>query len=76
MLAIVAVIAFVVLVGLTRTSSRLYQFRVCKNRTILLVFLAVIFVYVMCYTTMWMQVSSGSLPATRTSSNAAGTPSS
>ncbi|PVD21026.1 hypothetical protein C0Q70_19192 [Pomacea canaliculata] len=70
MLAIVAVIAFVVLVGLTRTSSRLYQFRVCKNRTILLVFLAVIFVYVMCYTTMWMQVSSGSLPVTRTSSDA------
>lgn len=62
-LAIVAVIAFVVLVSLSRSSGKLYTLRGCRHRTILVVFLGVLFIYFMCYTTMWMHVFefSGSL---------------
>ncbi|KAK7114420.1 uncharacterized protein [Littorina saxatilis] len=62
LLAIVAVIAFVVLVSM-RSSGKLYTLRTCRHRTILIVFFTVLIVYFMCYTTMWMHVFefSGSL---------------
>lgn len=53
-LAIVAVIALFLLVTLGRTHGKLYQLRQCRHRTILIVFLGVLFIYVMCYTTIWM----------------------
>lgn len=55
MLIAVAILAFVLVLALTRSNGRLYQLRICRNRTILLVFLGVLFVYFMCYTTIWMQ---------------------
>lgn len=54
-LLIVAVL--VVLVTLSRGNGKLHILRLSRHRTILLVFVTVILVYFMCYTTMWMQFS-------------------
>ncbi|KAK7445507.1 hypothetical protein BaRGS_00040336, partial [Batillaria attramentaria] len=55
-LAIVAVIALFLLVSLTRNHGKLYQLRQCRHRTILIVFLGVLLIYFMCYTTISMHV--------------------
>ncbi|XP_059163541.1 uncharacterized protein LOC131946628 [Physella acuta] len=41
--------------ALTRNSSRLHRSRICKNRSILVVFVVVLLVYFLCYTTIWMR---------------------
>ncbi|XP_076470155.1 uncharacterized protein LOC143300402 isoform X2 [Babylonia areolata] len=56
LLALVAVVAFVVLVSVSHSTGRLKPLRACRQRTLLLVFVAVVLVYFMCYTTMWMHV--------------------
>ncbi|XP_060596365.1 uncharacterized protein LOC132750412 isoform X1 [Ruditapes philippinarum] len=40
---------------LTVTKKKMAQVRMCKNKTILLVFVTLILVYFMCYTSIWMQ---------------------
>jgi hypothetical protein len=54
-LFIIAVVALVVLVTLSRGNGKLHILRTFRHRTILLVFVSVLLIYFMCYTTMWMQ---------------------
>ena len=56
LLAIIAVLAAVLLITLSRNNGKLSMLRTCRQRTILIVFLTVLAVYFMCYTTMWMHV--------------------
>ena len=59
LLSLVAVLAVLLLLALSRRSpsGKLYTLRACRQRSLLLAFLAVLLVYFMCYTTMWMNVS-------------------
>ncbi|KAK3603826.1 hypothetical protein CHS0354_042831 [Potamilus streckersoni] len=56
-LAIILLIIIVIGVGfgLKCTNGKIVQLKVCKNKTILLVFVTLIFIYVMSYTSIWMQ---------------------
>ncbi|KAL3860369.1 hypothetical protein ACJMK2_010505 [Sinanodonta woodiana] len=49
------IIAVGVAFGLKCTNGKIVQLKVCKNKTILLVFVTLIFIYVMSYTSIWMQ---------------------
>ncbi|XP_005093305.1 uncharacterized protein LOC101855238 [Aplysia californica] len=51
-LALVVVLA---LLALSRSSSRLHRLRLCRNRSILIVFVIVLLVYFLCYTTIWIR---------------------
>lgn len=42
-------------VTLTFTKKKIAPVRMCKNKSILMVFITLILVYFMCYTTIWMQ---------------------
>ncbi|XP_046550141.1 uncharacterized protein LOC124259963 [Haliotis rubra] len=50
------IILIAVGVGVKSTSGRFAQARICKNRTILILFISVLLIYFMCYTSIWMQV--------------------
>ncbi|XP_048253652.1 uncharacterized protein LOC124133952 isoform X2 [Haliotis rufescens] len=50
------IILIAVGVGVKSTTGRLAQARICKNRTILILFISVLLIYFMCYTSIWMQV--------------------
>lgn len=49
------VILLAVALTLTVTKTKFGQVRMCKNKTILMVFVTLILVYFMCYTSIWMQ---------------------
>lgn len=40
---------------LSRSPSRLHRSRLCRNRSVLFVFVGVLMVYFLCYTTIWMR---------------------
>ncbi|XP_052231450.1 uncharacterized protein LOC127844929 isoform X1 [Dreissena polymorpha] len=52
-LLVLALVAVAIVMSVTR--KKISQVRVCKNKTILLVFIMLIFLYFMCSTSIWMQ---------------------
>ncbi|KAI8790496.1 beta-hexosaminidase subunit alpha isoform X2 [Biomphalaria glabrata] len=52
---LLVLLALAALYALSKSSSKLHRLRICKNRSILLVFVVVILVYFLCYTTIWMR---------------------
>ncbi|XP_041375318.1 uncharacterized protein LOC121388147 [Gigantopelta aegis] len=51
-----AVMLFALMIGYQKTGGRLPSYKLCKNRTILLLFASVLFIYFMCYTSFWMNM--------------------
>ncbi|XP_045192314.2 uncharacterized protein LOC123548818 isoform X3 [Mercenaria mercenaria] len=54
-LVVLLLILIAIAVTLTFTKKKFAQVRMCKNKTILMVFVTLILVYFMCYTSIWMQ---------------------
>lgn len=56
-IAVIVLVLIIVAVGFTLkfTKKKIVQVRMCKNKTILLIFITLILVYFMCYTSIWMQ---------------------
>ena len=56
-LSLILLVLVIIAVGFTLkfTKKKIVQVRMCKNKTILLVFVTLILVYFMCYTSIWMQ---------------------
>ncbi|CAG5126103.1 unnamed protein product, partial [Candidula unifasciata] len=69
-----ALIVVVALYALSKSSSHFHRMRICKNRSILLVFVGVLLVYILCYTTIWMRAFefSGSFHKTLQEDNRSG----
>jgi hypothetical protein len=53
---VVVVIIVGVLFSVKRTGTKIVQVRVCKNKTIFIVFVSMLLIYFMCYTSIWMNV--------------------
>lgn len=69
-----ALVFVAALYALSRSSSRFHRMRICKNRSILIVFVGVLLVYILCYTTIWMRAFefSGSFHKTLQEDNRSG----
>ena len=54
-MGLIVLVLIIVVVTLSVTKKKFTQIRMCKNKTILLVFITLILLYFMCYTSIWMQ---------------------
>ena len=48
-------ITIAVVITLKFSKQKIIQVRMCRNKTILMVFITLILIYFMCYTSVWMQ---------------------